>query len=244
MVEQWLKRNLGAIDANQQKKISNSKILVCGLGGVGGICAELLVRAGLGSIAVIDSDRFDTTNLNRQIHCTNLTLGVQKSDVFKNHARTINPKIKFKKFSSMLSEISKESYLHHLKNYSPDIVIDAFDNAAARVLVYRLAKRLNIPYIYSACSNTKGMISLFDPKTDLEKILNLPTYNNPEADVTDLLKEYPCEQAAYGPATNLTGVFTANTALNFLLKKPYPKAPEFWLIDPFSTRIFEKKRLS
>jgi molybdopterin-synthase adenylyltransferase len=244
MEKDWLKRNIGPLSTTEQKYIKNSKILVCGLGGVGGICAELLVRSGLGSISVIDSDSYEPTNINRQIQCTNLTLGVQKADVFKNHAKTINPDIDFRSFSSMLSEISKESYLHHLKDYSPNLIIDAFDNACARVLVYRLANKLKIPYLYSACSGSKGMISLFDENINLEKILNLPTYNNPEAEVTTLLNDYPTDLPAYGPATNLTGAFAANAALNFILKKTYPKAPEFWFIDPLSTNIFEKKRLS
>ena len=95
-------RNIGPISSSGQCKLGHARIAVFGLGGVGGIAAELLVRAGIGRLMAVDYDRFEPANLNRQLLATRATIGKRKTSVFAAHAKAINPKIEIKKISKKL----------------------------------------------------------------------------------------------------------------------------------------------
>ncbi|RLE18604.1 MAG: tRNA threonylcarbamoyladenosine dehydratase, partial [Acidobacteria bacterium] len=74
-------------------RLRQSRVLVAGLGGVGSFCAEALVRCGVGTIAVMDSDRSEPSNLNRQLFALHSTLGENKVDSFQKRAKDINPDV-------------------------------------------------------------------------------------------------------------------------------------------------------
>ena len=75
------------------KKINKQKVLVVGLGGVGGTCVNSLVRSGIENIVLIDYDRVDVTNLNRQMVAYVSTVGMKKTEVMERIIKEINPKI-------------------------------------------------------------------------------------------------------------------------------------------------------
>ena len=75
-------------------KLANSHILVAGVGGVGGILTESLVRAGVGEITIIDFDKIELSDTNRQIIALHSTLGKQKIDILRDRLKDINPHIK------------------------------------------------------------------------------------------------------------------------------------------------------
>ena len=79
------------IGADKLDTLSRAKVLVFGLGGVGGICADTLVRAGIGHITCIDGDKVSLSNINRQIIALHSTVGRYKTEVFKERAKDINP---------------------------------------------------------------------------------------------------------------------------------------------------------
>lgn len=236
-------RQLGLITARQQLRLSQARVAIFGLGGVGGLCAELVARAGVGDLMVVDFDRFERTNFNRQIQATRRTLGKKKADVFAAHALAVNPKIKIKRISRKLGYASLSFFARSLSSFSPSIVIDTMDNIGSRVLLARACKRAGIPYLYAAASGGRGMVGVVEGKADLEKIVHLPSLGLPDAQVESSLIHYPQCRQAWGPATNLAGALAANAALNYLLKKPYPKAPEFWMTDAFDEKIVRQERL-
>jgi molybdopterin/thiamine biosynthesis adenylyltransferase len=229
----WFNRNIGVININQQKFLFSSKVLVCGVGGVGGICNELLVRAGIGNLATIDFDSFELTNLNRQIHSTLNSILQPKLQVLKQKLLLINPKLKFKEFNKKLEPKTFLFYKNQIKKFKPQLIVDAFDNPQARVLIYRIAKSLSIPYLYCACTKANGIVCLFlKSSPNLEKLLNLPSYKLNLLDAYKKLSFYPTGLPAWGPTTNLVGALGANAALNFLLKNSaYPLAPNFWSVN-------------
>ena len=102
------------------KKIENTKILVCGLGGVGGICVDALYRSGFRNLTLIDGDKFEITNQNRQIHSENL--GEEKAKVFE---RIYNVK-------GIVALIDKE-FLNSFNISDFDLIIDAIDDIPAKV---------------------------------------------------------------------------------------------------------------
>ncbi len=242
-IDVCFKRNSGTINTSQQHKLKDARITVFGLGGVGGIAAELLVRAGIGHLMIIDFDRFEPSNLNRQIHAQKKTIGKKKVDVFAEKMMEINPKIKINKSDKKIEFGSLASFSRALSSFSPGLVIDTMDSAHSRVCLARICRKAGIDYLYAAAMGERGMVSVLSSSDNLEKILYLPSLNKPDEQIESSLIHYPQCKTAWGPATNLVGVLAANAALNFLLKKPYPHAPKFWMVDTFGKKIVREEQL-
>lgn len=237
-------RNVGPITSSQQHRLGQARVAVFGLGGVGGICAELIVRAGIGRLMVVDFDCFEPTNFNRQLLATRKTIGKSKTSVFAARARTINPKMEIRKINKKLEYASLAIFERELAALHPGIVIDTMDNIGSRVLLARLCKKMRVPYVYAAATDARGMASIVQGAADLERLLRLPSAGKPDAQVESFLIHYPQCRSAWGPGTNLAGVLAANAALNYLLKKPYPRAPDFWMADSFRRDIVRMQRLA
>ena len=86
-------RTIKLIGEDAFNKLQNSRVAIFGLGGVGGYVAEALIRSGIGTLDVFDSDTVDITNLNRQIIATHKTIGKSKVDAIAERAKEINPEI-------------------------------------------------------------------------------------------------------------------------------------------------------
>jgi hypothetical protein len=119
------------------------------------------------------------------------------------------------------------------------------------VALARLCKRNGVPYVYAAAAGDRGMVGVLaggkggrSGPVDLEKILHLPSRGKPDEKLEELLVDYPQCRTAWGPATNLVGVLAANAGLNYLLKKPYPRAPKFWMVDAFHEKIVREEKLA
>ncbi|WP_086282902.1 ThiF family adenylyltransferase [Campylobacter devanensis] len=113
------------------EKLQSSKVLVCGCGGVGGVCIDALYRSGVGHITAIDCDKFDITNQNRQIGSENI--GEYKTDVFARlypGLKTLNLKLT----PSVISEFDFSEF---------DLIIDCIDDIPAKVAIAKIcSKRL------------------------------------------------------------------------------------------------------
>ena len=237
-------RQAGVLSHARQRRLGQARVAVFGLGGVGGICAELLVRAGVGHLLVADFDRFEESNFNRQIHAQKETLGMKKADVFAKKAKSIDPEIEIRKISKKLEYESQGFFSGSLASFSPHVVIDTMDSVGSRTLLWRMCKKKRIAYVYSAASGERGMVSVVRRPADLERILHLPSFGRPDEEVESCLVHYPQCRSAWGPATNLVGVLAANAALNYLLGKPYPDAPKFWMSDSFDEKVVRKEKLA
>lgn len=161
-------------------KIQNLKILIIGIGGVGGYTLESLVRMGIKNITIVDYDKVEETNLNRQIIATNDVLGQDKVDVAINRAKIINNNIKIK---GIKEKINIDNYLELFKD-SYDYVIDACDTITTKLLLISYCVKNNLKII--SCMGTGNR---FDP-TKLEITNIWKTNNDPLAKVMrKLLKE-------------------------------------------------------
>ena len=94
------------IGSEKLEKLKNSQIAVFGVGGVGGFAAEALCRAGIGEIILIDFDKIDVTNVNRQIIALNSTVGMDKVEVLKDRMCDINPHVKIRCIKKFIDENS------------------------------------------------------------------------------------------------------------------------------------------
>ena len=129
------------------EKLSNAKVAICGLGGVGSFVLEGLVRAGVGNFVLIDDDRICLTNLNRQILATRKTVGQPKVEVAKQRILDINPDANV--------EIHQEFFMPETEGIldnSIDYIVDCIDTVTAKIELVVRADKLNIPII--SCMGT------------------------------------------------------------------------------------------
>ncbi len=129
-----------------QKLLSTRNIAVFGLGGVGGFCAETLVRAGIGNLTIIDFDTVSKSNINRQIIALNSTIGQKKTSLFEKRLKDINPEINLKiiddfyNSDELVIDFATEKY---------DYVADAIDTMRSKIHLLESCYKNNIPVISS-----------------------------------------------------------------------------------------------
>jgi len=223
-------RNLGAITFEEQMKLKNAPVAIIGLGGIGGIAFEMLARAGVGNFILIDNDKFEISNLNRQTLSSVKNLGKRKSEIASEVGKEINPEIKIKKYCTEFNE--KNSSI--LKNV--DVIVDGLDNLTSRIILSRVARKLKIPYVFGAAEYSKGISTVFLPreKTYENIFARSVTEKKLTPDLKKKLAEYQRCQSVLGVVPNMIGCFEAMQAVNLILKKPIVKYPEFLHVDMFS----------
>ena len=123
-------------------KIENARIALFGLGGVGGYTLEALVRMGIKNFFLCDGDKFDESNLNRQILSLESNIGREKVLVAKERALSINKDIKINTYNEFIDSNTINNIVFNF-----DYIIDAIDDTDAKVLLIKKAKELDIPII-------------------------------------------------------------------------------------------------
>ena len=163
-MDERFSRSTRILGEQKMEKLNKSSVIVFGIGGVGGAVLEALVRGGIGTVAVVDKDVVDITNINRQIIATNNNIGEKKVDVAEKRALSINPDINFKKYDLFyLPETAEEI---DLDKY--DFIVDAIANVTAKLELIERANKLNIPIISSMGTGNKLHPELFEI-TDINK---------------------------------------------------------------------------
>lgn len=137
-------------------KLHNAKVAIYGIGGVGSYVCEALARAGIGNFLLVDFDRIDITNLNRQIHATYKTIGEYKVDVMNERIKEINPEAKV----TNVKEISKENEEEFI-NSSFDYVVDAVDTISTKLKLILKSDKEKVPIISSMGTGNKLKPELF-----------------------------------------------------------------------------------
>ncbi len=144
--------------------IRNLKVLILGVGGVGGSATEALARMGINDITLVDYDKIDITNINRQVIATHSTIGRLKVDVFKERILDINPNCKVITYPIFYNEDNKGVIFN--KDY--DYILDCCDALKSKELIIREAIKRDIKIISSMGAGFK-----FDPtKIEITKLKN------------------------------------------------------------------------
>lgn len=157
MNERYL-RNIGAISADDQDKLSKKAVLVVGCGGLGGYIIMNLARMGVGELRICDSDVFDETNLNRQLFSSEQNLGKSKAEETARAVNAVNSSVKVKHYSVRFDENTASEMLDGV-----DAVVDALDNVPSRLLIEKLCSERGIPMIFGAVSGWVGQVSTIMP---------------------------------------------------------------------------------
>lgn len=133
------------------KRLRNSRVAVFGLGGVGGFALEGLARSGIGEIDIIDSDKVDVSNLNRQIISKEDNIAEDKVDAAEKRIREINSQIKINKYKLFFS--AQTASLFDFSKY--DFIIDAIDTVTSKIELILSAQKTNTPIISSMGTGNK-----------------------------------------------------------------------------------------
>ncbi len=141
----WQERAELLFKSEGLKNLKNSNVLVVGLGGVGSFAAEFLVRAGVGTMTIVDGDTVDITNINRQLPALHSTIGLPKVQVVGDRLLDINPELNLTKIEEFLSP---ERALE-IVNPDFDYVLDCIDSVTPKLNLIISAKRNRVKIISS-----------------------------------------------------------------------------------------------
>lgn len=254
-------RNIGLLTAGQQETLRNSSVAVFGLGGVGGVIAEILIRTGIGCMKIIDNDRFERSNLNRQIFAFTDTLGRLKVDVAEEFLLRINPSAVIQKHA----HVGLDNIDQIIKGCR--IVVLAIDKIEPCLIISRKAREYKIPLV-EGWAIPYGNVRVYTDETPtLEEVYRLPSLGRPldtlsaeefqKMDIQLLMslagiegidKFYPPEVVkeimekgritSFAPMVWLTSVLMSLEVIKILLDwGTISYAPNYALYDPFQHRI-------
>lgn len=151
-------RQLLLIGETGQEKLSTSRVLIAGAGGLGTTIATFLAVAGIGFIRIVDEDTIERNNLNRQILYREPDRGEPKAEIARQRLVEINPEIEVQAFCTSIDDQSFGSMVRGM-----DIIMDGMDNFSTRYVLNRAALRQRIPFIHGAVSGFYGQVTSIVP---------------------------------------------------------------------------------
>ncbi|MFA7319178.1 MAG: ThiF family adenylyltransferase [Parcubacteria group bacterium] len=257
---QLTNRNIGVITKTQQEKLKNSCVAVFGMGGLGEVVAELLVRSGIGKIKIIDNDKLEATNLNRDVFSFRSTLGEDKIDVAEKFLKDINSELILEKYDHLDEENIGSIFS------GCDVAVLAIDKAKPVIIIGRKAAEMKIPLVEGWAipftnvrvfgENTNDLETEYDLPTagkkvteiseeefnaasfamlkSLLKIEGLSAYYNGEAIKRIMANENP----SFAPLVWQTSCAMSLETIKVILRwGKIAWAPDFYVYDPFTHKI-------
>lgn len=174
MIPYWMSRTQLMLGDEMVEKLMGKNILIVGLGGVGGICAEMIVRAGIGKLTIVDNDTVDESNINRQIQALQSTVKKPKAQVLAARLKDINPELDL----TVLEVYIKEKITTDLVEKEKwDYIIDCIDTLSSKVFFIKACLDRKMPIVSSLGAGGK-----VDPS---------------QIEVTDISKTHECNLAKY-----------------------------------------------
>lgn len=156
MNSSWLCRNEMLLGADKMQLLTNAHVLIVGLGGVGSWAAEMLCRAGIGNLTIIDADVVDITNINRQMPALSATVGLPKCCVVAERLRAINPSVRLTE-KNMFVDGNNIPQLFEEQKY--DYIVDAIDSLNSKAALITACWENKIKIISSMGAGAKSTLS-------------------------------------------------------------------------------------
>ena len=213
-----------------QQKLTNASVLVVGAGGLGSPVLLYLAAAGVGRLGIIDADKVDVTNLQRQVIYVTEDEGKSKAETAAKRLSALNPEISIDVYPVWLS---KDNALEIFSKY--DIVVDGSDNFATRYLVSDACVMLNKPLVFGSIFKFEGQVSVFNYKGG-------PTYRClfPGPPVAG---EVPncSEIGVIGVLPGIIGTLQANEVIKIILDKGEVLSGLLYMYDALSNDVQKLK---
>ncbi|HVP74795.1 MAG TPA: molybdopterin-synthase adenylyltransferase MoeB [Gaiellaceae bacterium] len=212
-----------------QLKLLDSRVLLVGAGGLGSPAALYLSAAGVGRIGIVDDDRVDETNLQRQIAHSTLTLGEWKAESAKRTIEALNPDVEVIPYLERLSSENVDRILGD----GWDVIVDGADNFPTRYLVNDAAVWHDIPVVHGSIYRFEGQVTVFKPHEGPCYRCLFPQPPPPE------LAPSCSEGGVLGVLPGIIGSLQANEALKLALGIGDTLAGRLLLFDALSTELSE-----
>jgi tRNA A37 threonylcarbamoyladenosine dehydratase len=174
MIPYWMSRTQLMMGDEPILKLMGKHVLVVGLGGVGGICAEMIARAGVGKMTIVDADTVDLSNTNRQIPALHSTVGKLKTEVLEQRLKDINPELQLRVLPIYIKE---QETINLIESEHIDYAVDCIDTLSPKVYFIKACIERKIPIVSSLGAGGK-----LDPS---------------QVQITDISKTYECNLARY-----------------------------------------------
>jgi tRNA threonylcarbamoyladenosine dehydratase len=169
MMTDWLTRTELILGEAGLNKLKDSRVLVVGLGGVGAYAAEMICRAGIGSMTIVDGDVIHASNRNRQLPALLNTEGLAKAEVMGQRLREINPDVNL----TVIQEYLKDERMVDILEAGFDYVVDAIDTLSPKIFLIYHSMQKKYPVVSSMGAGGK-----FDPTrvsiSDISETTNCP----------------------------------------------------------------------
>lgn len=171
-------RNLGFVSPEEQVRLREGAVFVAGVGGMGGACVQMLVRAGVGRIAIADLDTFEVSNLNRQLFAFTDTVDRSKAEATAEGLLKINPDLQL--------EVLGGEWTDRLETLARDypVIVNGCDDVAATVELYRVARRMGATVIDAWASPLPSVVLVRPNDPRPEERLGYPTVGVPWREIT------------------------------------------------------------
>lgn len=211
-----------------QLKLKSAKVLLIGAGGLGSPISLYLAAAGVGSIGIVDFDRVDISNLQRQILFRSHEVGQAKAAMAKQHLEQLNPHIDIKIYDERLDVDNARSLISQF-----DLVVDGSDNFETRYLVNDACFFENKPLIYGSIFQFEGQVSVFN-------VNNGPCYRCLFPSPPPVGVAPSCSQAGViGVLPGMIGTIQANEAIKLILGIGYSLVGRLLMLDGLEMRFSE-----
>ncbi|KWR56240.1 tRNA threonylcarbamoyladenosine dehydratase [Bacteroides stercoris] len=156
MVEDWKQRTRLLLGEEKMERLQQAHVLVVGLGGVGAYAAEMICRAGVGRMTIVDADTVQPTNINRQLPALHSTMGREKAEVLAARFKDINPDIQL----TVLPVFLKDDNIPELLDAARyDFIVDAIDTLAPKCYLIAEALKRHIKIVSSMGAGAKSDIT-------------------------------------------------------------------------------------
>ena len=217
-------KNIGVLG---QKKISSSKVFIVGAGGLGCPIADLLCRAGVGEIGIIDNDKISLSNLNRQTLFNTSDIKKYKVEVLKKKLNQINPLVKVSIFKKKLNEKNIDSFF---KKYQ--IIVDASDNFDTKFLLNKKSISFKKKLIVGAISKFDGHIFVFNFENNKNACLQCFYQEKPSDEILN------CDQEGIlGTTASVIGSIQANEILKMIIGSKNILENSIMILNTFNLKL-------
>ncbi|WP_164101749.1 ThiF family adenylyltransferase [Candidatus Laterigemmans baculatus] len=221
-------RRFAPIGDEGQQRIEAATVLVIGVGALGSVAAEVLARAGVGRLRIVDRDTVEWSNLQRQSLYTEADAreGLAKVHAAAARLGEINSEIRIEPIAADVTAANIEGLFAGV-----DLVVDGTDNFDIRMLINDVALETGTPWVHGGCLGASGQVFLFDPGRTICFRCLVPSVPDPTSVAT-------CDQAGVlGSATHVVASLQANEALKYLAAGAAAATPKIQTLDLWEGRF-------
>ena len=221
-------RLIRIIGEDNLNKLNSKRVLVLGLGGVGGLATETLIRNGITNIIIVDNDKIDITNKNRQIIALDSNINALKVDAFEKRIKDINKDTNIIKIIKFIDE----NNINLLFKYNPDYIIDACDSVNTKVSLIKECLNRNIKFISCMGMGKKMDISKLKvmdiKKTNYDKLAKVIRKRLKDENIVGKVTVLSSDEnvistkeviGSYSPVTMSAGIYLADYIIKEIISE-------------------------